>query len=138
MSGTQQEEFDEAVAEAIDEQKAMPEAPLSIHIDTYYKGFHSGITIRLPDNKVIPSSRITTMIDNLIFQGFKPSWNEDTNKAQTPAKVMEATAGLCPKCGSPLVEAKKKDGTSYIKCSTNKWNKITKQATGCDYVDWGE
>jgi hypothetical protein len=24
----------------------LPEAPLSIHIDAYYKGFHAGITIR--------------------------------------------------------------------------------------------
>ena len=48
----------------------------------------------------------------------------------------EQDAGNCPKCGAPLVIAKKKDGTPYKKCSTNKWDRVRKIATGCDYVDW--
>jgi len=56
----------------------------------------------------------------------------------TPQPDQQTVQGNCPKCGSPLIEAKKKDGTTYIKCSTNKWDKFKKVATGCDYVNWGE
>ncbi len=124
--------------------ESLPEAPMSIHIDTYYKGFHSGISIRMSDNSVIPTKRIMTVIDSLILNGFQPSWNPETNNAHSsPQKVtgsqpVTPQLGSCPQCGSPLIEAKKKDGTSYIKCSTNKWDKFKKVATGCDYVDWGE
>lgn len=52
-------------------------------------------------------------------------------------KATEQDIGTCPKCGSPLVMATKKDGTSYKKCSTNKWDRVRKIATGCDYVNWG-
>lgn len=42
----------------------------------------------------------------------------------------------CPKCGSPLVLAMTKFGKKMKKCSTNVWDKETKKATGCDYVEW--
>lgn len=58
----------------------LPEAPLSIHIDAYYKGFHSGITIRMMDNTSIPADRIKRAIDSLIAGGFEPSWNKETSK----------------------------------------------------------
>lgn len=57
----------------------MPEAPLSIHIDAYYKGFHTGVTIRKTDNSSIPVTSVISAIDSLIEKGFKPSWNEETN-----------------------------------------------------------
>lgn len=56
------------------------EAPLSIHIDGYYQGFHVGITIRKDDNATIPTSSIMKAVDEMKEKGFKPSWNEDTNK----------------------------------------------------------
>ena len=107
-------EVDESLEESkmIDE---MPEAPLSIHIDTYYKGFHSGITIRMPDNKLIPISKIKTVIDNLVSQGFKPSWNEDTNKVQEAPKDL----GRCPDCDAPMKMSSK--GKPY--CSKLCWKK---------------
>ena len=60
-------------------------------------------------------------------------------KVQHVAQVAAEARGekMCPKCGAPLKEAKKKDGTPYWKCSTNKWDRVTGTATGCDYVDWG-
>ena len=42
----------------------------------------------------------------------------------------------CPKCGSPLVKAQTKGGKTLIRCSTNQWDPGTRQATGCDYVEW--
>lgn len=65
------------------EEVALPEAPLSIHIDAYYQGFHTGITIRKADNEILPISKIKTAIDELARQGFKPSWNSETNKNHT-------------------------------------------------------
>lgn len=55
----------------------------------------------------------------------------------TPSPVAETTTS-CPKCGFPLVEAVKKDGGKYTKCSASKWDPRTKTASGCDYVDWGD
>lgn len=59
--------------------------------------------------------------------------NDTGNLAHT---ATEPDQGTCPKCGAPLVMATKKDGTPYKKCSTNKWDRIHKRATGCDYVLW--
>lgn len=43
---------------------------------------------------------------------------------------------VCPKCGSPLVEATTKTGKKIKRCSTNVWDPATRSATGCDYVEW--
>lgn len=72
--------------------EGLPEAPLSIHIDAYYQGFHTGITIRAKDNSTIPVTKITTAIELLIEKGFKPSWNQDTNIAHSaPIKSSKGT-----------------------------------------------
>ncbi len=42
----------------------------------------------------------------------------------------------CPKCGSPLLLAVTRFGKKMKKCSTNKWDKEKKIATGCDYIEW--
>lgn len=42
----------------------------------------------------------------------------------------------CPKCGSPLVLAVTRFGKKMKKCSTGGWDKITRTATGCDYIEW--
>ena len=42
----------------------------------------------------------------------------------------------CPKCGSPLILATTRFGKKMKKCSTSKWDAKTKQATGCDYIEW--
>ncbi len=40
----------------------------------------------------------------------------------------------CPTCGAQLIYATKKDGSKFIKCSTNKY--MNGQSTGCPFVDW--
>lgn len=58
------------------------EAPESMHIDAYYKGFHVGLTKRATDAKMKPYvDAAMTTIDYLVEQGWKPSWNEDTNQS---------------------------------------------------------
>lgn len=42
----------------------------------------------------------------------------------------------CPKCGAELVLAVTRFGKKMKKCSTNGWDKETRQSTGCDYVEW--
>lgn len=42
----------------------------------------------------------------------------------------------CPKCGNPLILATTRFGKKMKKCSTGTWNKETKKAEGCDYVEW--
>lgn len=63
----------------------MPEAPGSIHIDSYLKGFHVGWTKRLVDNKLGKELfNIKAFIKGLKDEGFKPSWNEQTNESIAP------------------------------------------------------
>lgn len=70
------------------------------------------------------------------------SWDKETKKnvgcdyvkwLETPPEELDE---MCPKCGSPLVLVVTRFGKKMKKCSTNEWNKDTKQATGCDYVEW--
>jgi len=43
---------------------------------------------------------------------------------------------VCPKCGEKLVMFTSSSGKRLKKCSTNKWDKEQKMATGCDFVEW--
>ncbi len=70
------------------------------------------------------------------------SWNSETKKAEgcdyvkwleTPAETLDEK---CPKCGSPLIMVVTRFGKKMKKCSTNVWNKETKKAEGCDFVEW--
>ncbi len=70
------------------------------------------------------------------------SWDKETRKnvgcdfvkwlEVEPEKLDEA----CPKCGSPLTLVVTRFGKKMKKCSTNKWDKDTKQSSGCDFVEW--
>lgn len=69
-------------------------------------------------------------------------WNPDTKQAEgcdfvqwldtEPQQLDEK----CPKCDSPLVLKTTKFGKKLKCCSTNKWNPQTRQAEGCDYIQW--
>ncbi len=69
-------------------------------------------------------------------------WNKDTKKTEgcdyvkwimpEPKELDEK----CPKCGSPVVMVVTRFGKKMKKCSTNTWNKETKTAEGCDFVEW--
>lgn len=70
------------------------------------------------------------------------SWNSETKRNEgcdyvkwlqvEPQELEEA----CPKCGANLVLQTTRFGKKMKKCSTGGWDKETKQATGCDYVEW--
>lgn len=42
----------------------------------------------------------------------------------------------CPKCNSELILQTTRFGKKMKKCSKGGWDKETKQATGCDFVEW--
>ncbi|MCL4374386.1 topoisomerase DNA-binding C4 zinc finger domain-containing protein [Patescibacteria group bacterium] len=42
----------------------------------------------------------------------------------------------CPKCGAPLVLMTTAGGKRLKKCSTNTWDRQTRTAVGCDFVQW--
>ena len=42
----------------------------------------------------------------------------------------------CPKCSEPLVLYTTAAGKKMKKCSTSGWDRETKKATGCDYIEW--
>lgn len=72
----------------------------------------------------------------------KGSWNKETRQNEGCDYVLwlevapETLDEKCPKCGSPLVIQFTRFGKKMKKCSTNIWDKETKKASGCDYVEW--
>lgn len=42
----------------------------------------------------------------------------------------------CPKCGEHLVLVTTATGKKMKKCSTAGWDRETRKATGCDYIEW--
>lgn len=70
------------------------------------------------------------------------SWNKETktvdgcNYVKWIVPEPEALDEKCPKCGSAIVMMTTRFGKKMKKCSTNSWNKETKKAEGCDFVEW--
>lgn len=70
------------------------------------------------------------------------SWNAETRKnegcdfvkwIQPEPKELDEK---CPKCGASLLLAVTRFGKKMKKCSKGGWDKTTRQATGCDYIEW--
>ncbi|MBP9719289.1 MAG: topoisomerase DNA-binding C4 zinc finger domain-containing protein [Candidatus Levybacteria bacterium] len=72
----------------------------------------------------------------------KGSWNKETrqNEGCDYVKWLEVKPETldekCPKCEAPLVMQVTRFGKKMKKCSMGGWDKETKKATGCDYVEW--
>ncbi len=72
----------------------------------------------------------------------KGGWNAETKKVEGCDYVLwlavepQTLDEKCPKCGAPLVLQVTRFGKKMKKCSTNVWDKETKTASGCDYVEW--
>src|SRR4030042_428341 len=67
--------FEKEMDEALEEKESDKKENAWTSVDLYYKGFH--IKKSLPVN-ISPESLIAR-IDEYIEQGFKPSWNDETN-----------------------------------------------------------
>lgn len=72
----------------------------------------------------------------------KGSWNKDTRQSEGCDYVKWLVAEpvtldeKCPKCDSSLVLQVTRFGKKMKKCSAGGWDKTTKKATGCDYIEW--
>lgn len=79
------EEKDEAwIKEELVKKTNLPEAPLSIHVDSYIDGFHVGWTKRMGENSLAPQIiSIKGFVKMLKEHGFMPSWNQQTNEQVT-------------------------------------------------------
>lgn len=72
----------------------------------------------------------------------KGKWNQEMRRAEGCPFVKwlpiepEILEEKCPKCGKPLVMAITRFGKKMKKCSTAGWDRETRLATGCDYIEW--
>ena len=72
----------------------------------------------------------------------KGSWNRETRQNEGCDYVKwltvepQALDEKCPKCEKPLVLQVTRFGKKMKKCSAGGWDKETKKATGCDYIEW--
>ncbi|MCJ7826319.1 hypothetical protein MUP56_01740 [Patescibacteria group bacterium] len=70
------------------------------------------------------------------------AWNPDTKKQEGCDYVLwlpfeaQTLDEKCPKCGSHLQLSMTRFGKKMKKCSMGGWDKTTKKATGCDYIEW--
>lgn len=70
------------------------------------------------------------------------NWNPTTKKNEGCDYVKWITPEpqtleeKCPKCESLLVLQTTRFGKKMKKCSAGSWDKETKKAVGCDYVEW--
>ncbi len=72
----------------------------------------------------------------------KVSWNPETKQNEGCDYVLwlqiepQTLDEKCPKCGAALVLQVTRFGKKMKKCSTGGWDKATKTATGCDFIEW--
>jgi ssDNA-binding Zn-finger/Zn-ribbon topoisomerase 1 len=70
------------------------------------------------------------------------SWNKDTKQTEGCPYVRwldnepQPLDEKCPKCNADLVMMTTRSGKKLKKCSKGGWDRETRQATGCDYVQW--
>lgn len=90
-----------------------------------------------------PLAEITTTATGRKLQRCSAGrWNSEERKTEGCTYVKWFTPEptvldeKCPKCGAPLVLAVTRFGKKLKKCSTGSWDKQTKTAVGCDYVEW--
>lgn len=131
INDTNLEEIEEAFDKAEElarphDKRELPEAPVSITVRGYYKGFSVLITKRNATGEV-ELEKIIKAVDNMVDRGFKPSWNEDTNGKIQPKLIKEGL--VCETCGGEAVE---KSGETNNK----KWKGIFCQNTECKKVKW--
>ena len=88
------------------------------------------------------SEAIETKTGKMLRRCSAGSWNAQERQVegcdfvkwlQVPPKVLDEK---CPKCGSPLQLIVTKFGKRAKRCSTNQWDAKTRQASGCDFIEW--
>lgn len=111
-------------------EKELPESPASVNVRGYLKGFSIQFTKR--GDAIVPLySWVTELVSKMEADGFKPSWNTETNGktyAKTPtgnefpddSVIKESTP--CWKCGeATTLKSGEKNGKKWTArfCSTD-------------------
>lgn len=124
--------------EKMTEEKKMnelPEAPVSVTVKVKSeKGFEYMLTMRDESAKSI-FEKITFMESYFEKHSFTPlNMNNSFKKQEKPLDYVPDRQ--CPKCGERLINYTTKEGKKFIKCSTNKWDAMKKEAIGCKFMEW--
>lgn len=115
-------EPDKDITDSLEESmtEKLPEAPQSISISAYYKGFKTIFTIRKANNKSVAVTETTNLIDTLLKdENWKPSWAEETNKKNEPtiSEKQETCQHPEEKLEVKIVQSGKNTGKKYARCS---------------------
>lgn len=117
------------------EKQQLPEAPTSATVKIKSAaGFEWLFTIRDESAKTL-MFKMKAMETNWLDNGFTPLVQQ-TKGGFPPKQIDYVPNRTCPTDGARLVFATKKDGSKYVKCENNKWDKINNRATGCQFVEW--
>lgn len=114
------------------------EAPISASTKVKSpNGFEYILTLREGATELLFNALMTLITDKektLLSKGWTPLAQQ---KPGYPPKVIEYVKDrLCPTDGAKLVYALKKDGSKYVKCENNKWDRLNSRSTGCPFVEW--
>lgn len=89
-----------------------------------------------------PLLMVTTRFNKKLKRCSTSKWDPET-RTSSGCDYVEWIKGTsenldedCPKCGNKLVLYTTVAGKQLKKCSTNKWDPSTREASGCDYVHW--
>ena len=106
------------------------EAPVSITVKCYYKGFSVLITRRKEKLAPDEASNIIEAIDNLIAKGFEPSWNKATSQEQLNER--QISEDIADKVTCPIHNIKM---NHYVKGQDEWWSHQTKNGEWCNGRD---
>lgn len=116
-------------------EKMLPESPTSATVKIKStNGFEYMFTMR-DEHASSLMYKIAAMEDKWLALGWTPVIQPV--KAGFPPKQVDYVPNrTCPEDGAKLIYAVKKDGSKYIKCENNKWDKANNRSTGCPFVEW--
>jgi hypothetical protein len=110
------------------------EAPASVTYSISRGGFNILFTVR-GDSGVKLLETMDAIERMLVAKGYKAQEKKSFGGFSKPAPDIVPDR-KCPMCNQDLVRSTTKDGRKLIKCSTQKYDFKTKQATGCKFFEW--
>ena len=117
-------------------QDAVPEAVASVSYSLVSPNDYPLILTMRDSKESALFERMDAIESYLKDAGYLPDKRRGSG-GRTEAQKETVEGRECPKCGSPLIYFEAK-GKKHIKCSTSKWDYITKTSSGCDFVEWAD
>lgn len=108
------------------------EAPASVTYSLLHNGYNMLFTVRGDSGMALLES-MDVIESKLTEKGYKPQEKKVFGNKSAPNYV---EGRKCPDCGQPLVAGTTKDGKKFIKCSTQKYDFMTKTTSGCKFTEW--